>query len=222
MFSVLATRSDTKPPEQQTVVQNYGTFVHPEGEVRRSVLFRHPTTGERTMLNISDTHLSVAGIADLSKPELRSVVEVAPPTNEIYAFGSHVVERVDQGGYWPPNGVAEFRVKQAGGPIDDKAPVARFQIGQAGAVYRYKQSLVVMRQLVDQTGATGGSTVAHVRGHELELVRHRRRPHVRERLEPLLLVGISPGDGREPADVGVDVRPVDDLRHRGGQAHQPL
>ena len=60
----LSRYDDTKPPEQQTVVQNYGTFVHPEGEVRRSVLFRHPTTGERTMLNISDTHLSVASIAD--------------------------------------------------------------------------------------------------------------------------------------------------------------
>jgi hypothetical protein len=158
----LSRYDDTKPPEQQTVVQNYGTFVHPEGEVRRSVLFRHPSTNERTMINISDTHLSVAGIGDLANPRLQSVVEIAPPTNEVYAFGTHVVERIDQGGYWSPNGVAEFRVKQSGGPIDDKAPVATFKIGQAGAVYRYKQSLVVMRQLVDPTGATPASTEAVV------------------------------------------------------------
>jgi hypothetical protein len=158
----LSRYDDSKPPEQQTVVQNFGTFVHPEGEVRRSVLFRHPSTNERTMINISDTHLSVAGIADLANPRLQSVVEVAPPTNEIYAFGAHVVERIDQGGYWSPNGVAEFRVKAAGGPIDDKAPVAKFQIGQAGAVYRYKQSLVVMRQLLDSTGVAPSTTEAVV------------------------------------------------------------
>jgi hypothetical protein len=148
----LSRYDDSKPPEQQTVVQNYGTFVHPEGEVKRSVLFRHPTTQQRTMINLSDTHLSVAGIADLANPQLQSIVEVAPPVNEVYAFGSHVVERVDQGGYWSPNGVAEFRVKQAGGPIDDKTPAAKFQIGQTGAVYRYKDNLVVMRQVVDPTG----------------------------------------------------------------------
>jgi hypothetical protein len=158
----LSRYDDSKPPEQQTVVQNFGTFVHPEGEVKRSVLFRHPTSNERTMINISDSHLSVAGIADLANPKLQSVVEVAPPTNEVYGFGNHVVERVDQGGYWSPNGIAEFRVKPAGGAIDDKTPVAKFQIGQTGAVYRYKQSLVVMRQIIDSTGMTPATTEAVV------------------------------------------------------------
>jgi hypothetical protein len=158
----LSRYDDTKPPEQQTVVQSYGTFVHPQGEVTRSILFKHPTTGERTMINISDTHLSVAGIADLAHPKLEAVVEVAPSVDEIYGFGDYVVERVDQGGYWSSTGLAEFRVKHSGGPVDDKTPVATFQVGQAAAVYRYKQSLVILRNLFDPTGQTPATTEAVV------------------------------------------------------------
>ena len=146
----------TKPPEQQTVVQSYGTFVHPEGEVMRSILFKHPVTGERTMINVSDTHLSVANIADLAQPKLQSIVEVAPSVEEIYGFGDYVVERVSRGQYWSTTGAAEFRVKAAGGPIDDKPVVATFKVGQATSTYRYKNSLVVLRAIVDQT--TTGST----------------------------------------------------------------
>jgi hypothetical protein len=158
----LSRYDDTKPPEQQTVVQSYGTFVHPQGEVQRSILFKHPVTGERTMINISDTHLSVASIADLAQPKLESVVEVAPSVDEIYGFDNYVVERVDQGGYWSSTGFAEFRVKRAGGPVDDKAPVATFQVGQAAGAYRYKKSLVVLRNVYDPTGATPSTTEAVV------------------------------------------------------------
>jgi hypothetical protein len=150
----------TKPPEQQSVVQSYGTFVHPEGEVMRSILFKHPVTGERTMINVSDTHLSVANIADLAQPQLRSIVEVAPSVDEIYGFGDYVVERVSRGQYWSTSGAAEFRVKAAGGPIDDKPVVATFKVGQATSTYRYKNSLVVLRTNVDQATTVTTNTEA--------------------------------------------------------------
>jgi len=47
---------DTKDPTQQTVLQNYGTFIHPNGEVRRTIVFGHQATGQRMMVNLSDTH----------------------------------------------------------------------------------------------------------------------------------------------------------------------
>jgi hypothetical protein len=153
----------TKPPEQQTVIQSYGTFVHPQGEVTRSILYRHPATGARTMINLSDTHLSIANIDNLSQPRLESVVEVAPSIDEIYGFGDYLVERVSRGdGYWSPNGLAEFRVKRAGGPVDDDAPVATFQIGQATAVYPYKSNLIVLRNVQDPAGQVAPTTEAVV------------------------------------------------------------
>jgi hypothetical protein len=138
---------DTKPPTSQTVIQNFGSFIHPEGEVNRSILFRHPASGERVMINLSDTHLSVANIQDLMRPRLESIVEVAPRVDEIYRFGDHIVERVQIGssGRGPTGDVSEFRVKRAGGPIDDAAPVASFRVGQVAAVHRYKEALVLHR-----------------------------------------------------------------------------
>jgi hypothetical protein len=133
-------------PAQQTVVQGYGTFLHPEGAVSRSILFRHPVSGERSMINVSDTHLSVANIQDLDNPRLESIVEVAPSVSELHAFGGHVVERVDLGGgRWSPQGMSEFRVKVGGGGLAAKQPVATFRVGQAAAVYRLKDNLVVLR-----------------------------------------------------------------------------
>jgi hypothetical protein len=158
----------SKPPEQQTVVRSYGTFVHPEGEVNRSILFRHPSTGARTMINLSDTHLSVANIDDLAQPRLESIVEVAPPVNEIFGFGNYVVERVDLGqGYWSQNGMAEFRVKRAGGDVDDKAPVATFRIGQATAAYPYKNNLVVLRYQIDDPNNPSTSTTTEAIVYDL-------------------------------------------------------
>jgi hypothetical protein len=145
----LSRYDETKSATEQTVVQTFGTFVHPQGEVSRSILFKHPITGNRTMINISDTHLSLANIEDLAHPSLDAIIEVAPPVDEVYAFGDYLVERVDQGGYWSPTGMSEFRVKRAGGPVDDVTPVATFQVGQTSAVYRYKQNLVVLRNVFD-------------------------------------------------------------------------
>lgn len=150
---------DTKPPEQQTVIQSYGAFVHPQGEVKRSILFRHPATNARTMINLSDTHLSIANIDDLTHPALKSIVEVAPQVDEVYGFGNYLVERVERGtAYFTPDSLAEFRVKTAGADIDDAAPVATFQVGQATAAYPFKKNLIVLRAAPDPATGPYAST----------------------------------------------------------------
>jgi hypothetical protein len=155
----LSRYDDTKPPEQQTVIQSYGAFVHPQGEVKRSILFRHPANNARTMINLSDTHLSIANIDDLTHPTLQSIVEVAPQVDEVYGFGNYLVERVERGtAYFTPDSLAEFRVKAAGADIDDAAPVATFQVGQATAAYPFKQNLIVMRAAPDPANGPYAST----------------------------------------------------------------
>jgi hypothetical protein len=133
---------------QQTVIQNHGTFVHPNGEVRRSVLFTHESLKQRMMANLSDTHISLANIQNLSQPELTAIIEVAPYLNELFRFGNYIVEQVQPrtGGSWYAHRSAvEFRVKPAGGDIDSKAPVATFVVPQVQRAVKHGNQLVVFR-----------------------------------------------------------------------------
>lgn len=152
---------------EQTVIQSHGTFIHPNGEVRRSILFKHPTLAQRLMANLSDTHISIANIQDLAKPSLESIVEVAPYLAEIFRFGDYLVEQAQlrSGSWWEPSrGAVEFRVKRAGGDIEEKAPVATFVVGQAQRVVKHGDQLVVFRYVPARAAATAadGTPVAAV------------------------------------------------------------
>jgi hypothetical protein len=148
---------------QQTVIQNHGTFIHPNGEVRRSVLFKHQDLKQRMMANLSDTHISIANIQDLDKPTLESVVEVAPYLNELFRFGDHIVEQVQPrtgGGAWNPSrNAVEYRVRKAGGMIDDRAPVATFLVGQVQRAVKHGNQLVVFRYVPATTATTNAAGV---------------------------------------------------------------
>ncbi len=138
---------DRLAPTQQTVLQNFGTFVHPDGQVRRSIVFTHQASGRRMMVNLSDTHISVADLQDMANPQLQSIVEVAPYQAQVYRFGDHIVEYVESGPAHlrGPGGLTEFRVKPAGGDIEDRAPVATFAIGQVQRVLKHGDNLVLFR-----------------------------------------------------------------------------
>jgi hypothetical protein len=157
------TRYDpAKKPTEQTVIQNHGTFVHPDGEVRRSVLFTHPGLKQRMMANLSDTHISLANIQDLSAPRLESIVEVAPYLNELFRFGDYIVEevqpRTDNNWSWARSAV-EFRVKKAGGELEGATPAATFQVGQVRSVVKHGDQLVVFRSVpVDEPSASNNYT----------------------------------------------------------------
>src|SRR5262249_21199148 len=68
----------TKSELQQTVLATHGTVSHPNGGVRRSILFRHEGTGRRMMLNLSDAWVSVTDLEDVDHPQSLANVEVAP------------------------------------------------------------------------------------------------------------------------------------------------
>ena len=156
---------DTLPPEQQNVISTHGHFVHPNGQVNRSVIFTQGAAKQREMLNISDTYLSLANIQNLDNPTLDAVVEVAAADQQVYRFGDYVVEEValpsndySQTGY-------EFRVKKAGGDLDQTPVVASFTVGQVQQVIRHGAELVLFRMVTKTTTDDAGSSQT-VRGSQ--------------------------------------------------------
>lgn len=141
---------------QQQVLQNHGAAIHPAGAVRRSVVFTHQgETPRRMLLNLSDTHLSVVDIEDLSAPVTRAVVEVAPYLQEVYRFGDSLVEHLRPEGLGYGQGTrSEFRVKRLGGDVASAQPVAQFSEGQVARVTQWKDLLLVFRSGATTAGGT--------------------------------------------------------------------
>jgi hypothetical protein len=147
-------------PEEQTVIANFGTFVHPHGEVKRSVVFTHQGPRlERMMINLSDSHISIANIENLQNPTLESEIELAPYYNQIYRFGDYLVEQVQGKATGSGQDRATFRVKRAGGDLDIAAPVASFDVGRVYRVLKHDQSLVLLRQKQNMDPGTGVFTL---------------------------------------------------------------
>lgn len=145
----LAKYDPTKSEAQQTVLTNHGTLVHANGQVRRSIFFKHPGGGapRRMMLNLSDTHLSLFDVQDLDQPKLTGTAEVAPYVQELYRFGDFMLEHVRPHGYggWYQETPSEFRVKPLSGVLDGATPVATFTVGQVQRVMKWKDLLLVFR-----------------------------------------------------------------------------
>jgi hypothetical protein len=154
----LSKYQDTLPPEQQNVIATHGHFVHPNGEVKRSVVYQQESTKQREMLNISDSHLSFANIQNLDAPVLDSVVEVASADQAVFRFGDYVVQQIAL----PSNDYRwtayEFRVKAAGSELADAPTLARFTVGQVQQVLRHGNHLVMIQLLQDPTSDGRGNT----------------------------------------------------------------
>jgi hypothetical protein len=151
------------PPEQQNVIATHGRFVHPNGEVNRSVLFTHGSDSHREMLNISDTHLSFANLQNLDSPALDSVVEMAPADAAVYRFGDYLVEQVSlpSGDY--SQTAYEFRVKPVGVDLENAPTLASFTVGQLSQVMRQGNLLVMFRAVPKQmTDLYGNSYPGYV------------------------------------------------------------
>jgi hypothetical protein len=141
---------DTLPAEQQSVIATHGHFVHPNGEVNRSVVYRQGAT--REMLNISDSHLSFANIQDLDAPALDSVVEVASAEQAVFRFGDYVVQQVALPSNDFRQAAFEFRVKSAGADLEGAPTLASFRVGQLQQVIRHGDKLVMLRVSEDMNG----------------------------------------------------------------------
>jgi hypothetical protein len=150
----LSKYDDTKDETQQKVISNFGTFTHPNGTVTRTIVFKHPVTGKRSMINLSDTHASIADLTDLTKPEQLSVIEIAPYYSEIYRFGDYLVEHVVPrlNSSQEPH---EFRVRKAATGLGAE-PVASFTVGQVQRVVKQGTNLLLFGN-VQRTTTTGGT-----------------------------------------------------------------
>ncbi|HEY0708724.1 MAG TPA: beta-propeller domain-containing protein [Polyangia bacterium] len=145
------TRYDATKPTQ-TVIQNHGSYIHPHGEVRRSIIFNHEAAGakRRMMVNLSDTHVSIADIQNLDAPAAQSEIEVAPYYNQIYRFGDYLVEQVQskpQSWGSASQDVMTFRVKKAGGDMENAPALTTLSFGQIARVLKHDNSLVLFRQI---------------------------------------------------------------------------
>lgn len=138
----LSKYDDSKSETQQTVLTNYGTFIHPNGKVTRTIVYTHPVTGRRSMLNLSDTHASLADLQDLAHPKQQAIIEIAPYYSEIYRFGDYLVEHVQPEAYMSqePN---EFRVRATKGGLS-ATPLASFVVGQVHRVVKQGSNLVLL------------------------------------------------------------------------------
>ncbi len=151
----LSKYDETKDETQQQVITNYGTFVHPNGQVRRTIVYAHPVTGRRSMLNLSDTHASLADIQDLAKPVSQANIEIAPYYSEIFRFGDYLVEHV-QPKASSPQEPHEFRVRSAAGALSADV-VASFTMGQVQRVIKQGSNLVIFGNITRKTD-TGTTT----------------------------------------------------------------
>jgi hypothetical protein len=191
------TRYDPSKNElQQSVIQNFGTFVHPHGEVRRSIVFTHEgATKRRMMINLSDTHLSVANLVDMSNPTMEAEIEVAPFYNQIYRFGDYLVEQVQskpQGYGGPSQDVATFRVKKAGGSLDEAPSLASFEVGQIYRVLKHDNALVLFRQVL-KSQTPGGMYVPPTTEALVVDLRNPLQPRLAGKVAvPLMNIGYYP------------------------------
>ena len=153
----------TKAVPQSNVLGNFGTIIHPKGQVKRSVLFTHKAKNKRMVVNLSDTHVSLSDLSNLAKPELQSVIEVAPYYRQVFRFGDYMVEQVEQGGsgsyYYGSSygGATEFRVKKtkSAKSLEQAPEVASFSAGQVERVVKVKDKLVLFRRLFNEATKTG-------------------------------------------------------------------
>ena len=122
--------------------------------MQRSILFSHAgATPERMMINLSDTYMSVASLADLSAPKLLANVEVAPYETAVFRYGAYVVEELQSQPYygWSPNqDRTQFRVKAAGGDVELKDPVATFSLGQVVRAFKHGEDQLVAIRYVQK------------------------------------------------------------------------
>jgi hypothetical protein len=152
----------TKSHLEQTVLSNFGTVIHPKGQVKRSILFTHGGPQKhRMMVNLSNTHISVVDVENLGKPVQQAMIEVAPYQGQIYRFGNYAVEHINQGAYEPysytgtTQFASEFRVKKLskGTRLEEQPEVASFIVGQVEKVVKYKNNLVLFRRVKNESGS---------------------------------------------------------------------
>ncbi|MBW2736396.1 MAG: beta-propeller domain-containing protein, partial [Deltaproteobacteria bacterium] len=177
------------PPEQQSVLQNLATVIHPDGEVKRTVFLQRPGVGDtkrRVMLTLSDTHMAFNDVTDLERPLLQSSVEVAPYSAGVYRLGDHLVEQISVGGdSWGSGGYSYddrrptlFKVKRpaSDGTLGDATELSRFMLAGVQKVLAHGDSALRQEPSHGWTRPPLGGLLV------VELLQPKRRGHRQRRL----------------------------------------
>ncbi len=136
----LSKYDDTKSEKEQNVLENIATIIHPKGTVKRTIITK--LNNQRSVINLSDTHISLVDLQDLRQPQLLSTFEIAPYIRTVYRFGDYLVEQVNLGRYY--TNYNEFRVKKIGsGNINDAPTLATIKVGRVRNVIRWKNYLLL-------------------------------------------------------------------------------
>lgn len=144
----LAKYDPKKDEKQQTVLEGHGTVIHPQGEVRRSIVYTHQSVkAERTMLNFSNTHLALTSLENLASPVALGTLEVAPFRRSLLQVGGYLVEQVEPGWESGSDGKTEFRVKKLGAGVDTAPVLASFAVKNVQRVLKHGTRIVVLRQV---------------------------------------------------------------------------
>ncbi len=133
----------------QNVLENVGTMIHPKGAVKRTVILEvgNSTKKRRIVANLSQTHMSLVDLDDISNPKMLSTFEIAPYIKSVYRFGNYILERVTLGRYFDKYN--EFRVKKLGtGDINDAKIISQFKIGQVRRVLRHGNLMLFFRGIL--------------------------------------------------------------------------
>ena len=149
----LSKYDDTKSEKEQNVIENIATIIHPKGSVKRTIITS--LNNKRSVINLSDTHLSLVDLQDLRQPQLLSTYEIAPYIRTVYRFGDYLVEQVNVGRYY--SDYNEFRVKKIGsGNINDAPILATIKSGRIQNVIRWGKYLVLFSRPIDTTKTNRG------------------------------------------------------------------
>ncbi|MCC6749102.1 MAG: beta-propeller domain-containing protein [Deltaproteobacteria bacterium] len=143
----------TKEPAAQRVLSDLPTLYHPEGEVRRTIFFKHRQGGvERRMVaTLSETHLALTDLSDVRSPVFQSVTELAPYVSGLYRVGNALVEAVTpfspEMNYWGHATRMDLRIRRADdpAPLEQRKLLASFSVGGVQSVLVQGTKLVFLR-----------------------------------------------------------------------------
>ncbi len=149
-IEILSWKKDELAHYQQingSLIQHVATISHDAGRVQFSILSNlgsssGGTSSARYLLNFSKTHLAIVDFKLPERPQLLSLVELAPYINRVFRFGSYLVEQASLGASL--RGYNQFRVKKISRRAPNESPIlASFTVGAVQDVLKKDSQLIV-------------------------------------------------------------------------------
>ncbi len=146
------------PNTSQTVLSDMGTLEHPQqhGALQRLLFYNNSSTPRGPVLvSLAETNLSVASLADLSKPKAVATLEIALDVDAVYPLGEYIVTQIKPSLRGVEKSSPRYkklqetrilrvdRIKQA----TRGEPLAQLTLENVRNVLQWKQYLLVFREI---------------------------------------------------------------------------